>query len=66
MYIHAPLQYLNHMNHLTWYVTVVTAYKLKAYGNVWYYQACHKCPKVAKGSSPLIYALIIIQQKLKY
>ncbi|KAI5409399.1 hypothetical protein KIW84_055000 [Lathyrus oleraceus] len=40
------------MNQLIWCVTVATTYKPKASGNVWYYQACHKCPKVAKGSSP--------------
>ncbi|XP_050877113.1 uncharacterized protein LOC127080866 [Lathyrus oleraceus] len=40
------------LHDLIWCVTVATTYKPKASGNVWYYQACHKCPKVAKGSSP--------------
>ncbi|XP_058753022.1 uncharacterized protein LOC131626208 [Vicia villosa] len=33
-------------------VTVATITKLKAAQGGWYYQACHQCPRVAKGNEP--------------
>ncbi|CAL5208269.1 unnamed protein product [Lathyrus oleraceus] len=33
-------------------VIVATTKKMKATGNGWYYLACCKCPRVAKGASP--------------
>ncbi|XP_050915534.1 uncharacterized protein LOC127130595 [Lathyrus oleraceus] len=43
---------IHHKWTLSWCVTIETTKKLKATGNGWYYLACCKCPRVAKGASP--------------
>jgi len=34
---------------MTYCVTVAKVEKVNSTGNGWYYFACHKCPKIAKG-----------------
>ncbi|XP_058746645.1 uncharacterized protein LOC131619576 [Vicia villosa] len=47
-----PLADIVKLKELAQCVTVATITKLKAAQGGWYYQACHECPRVAKGMLP--------------
>ncbi|XP_058744322.1 uncharacterized protein LOC131616890 [Vicia villosa] len=47
-----PLVEIVKLKELAQCVTVATITKLKAAQGGWYYQACHQCPRVAKGNEP--------------
>ncbi|XP_058734329.1 uncharacterized protein LOC131606060 [Vicia villosa] len=47
-----PLVEIVKLKELAQCVTVGTITKLKAAQGGWYYQACHQCPRVAKGNEP--------------
>ncbi|XP_058784467.1 uncharacterized protein LOC131659272 [Vicia villosa] len=48
-----PLADIVKLREITQCVTVATVTKQRAAQGGWYYQACHQCPRVAKGNEPL-------------
>lgn len=47
-----PLSQIIQLDQITYCVTVAKVEKVNSTGNGWYYFACHKCPKIAKGDKP--------------
>ncbi|RHN74002.1 putative nucleic acid-binding protein [Medicago truncatula] len=47
-----PLSQVIQLDQITYCVTVATIQKVNSNKNGWYYFACHKCPKIAKGDKP--------------
>lgn len=47
-----PLSQVIQLDQITYAVTIATIEKVNSTKNGWYYFACHKCPKLAKGDKP--------------
>lgn len=47
-----PLSQIVQLDQITYVVTVATVDKVNSTKHGWYYLACHKCPKQAKGDKP--------------
>lgn len=47
-----PLSHVIQLDQISYCVTVAKIEKVNSTKNGWYYFACHKCPKIAKGDKP--------------